>query len=253
MLPLSAPSPDRVRSWQERVKAAVTERLALKLAALSFALILWLVVSAEQPTEEWIDVRLALIADSSVTLRDSLPEVQALVVGRARDLLKLYSEPPVLRHAVGADTPDRAVIDLRPNDVDVPGNVDARVRDVRPRQLTLRVVVTEARRVPVRLAVDVVADSGQRLAGLPRVEPESVLVRGPRAVVRQLQAVSTVHDRLVIRDTTAQVVALDTARLGVRVTPPQVRVSATLVRAHSAATGAPGQAADSAARPPGPP
>src|SRR5574340_1118052 len=199
MVPMPTSPPSRARTWQDRIQAAVTERIAIKLAALFFALILWLVVSAEQPTEQWVDVRLALVADSSVAVHDSLPDVQALVVGRARDLLKLYSEPPVLRRTIGPDTPDRAVLDLRPNDVDVPGNVDARVRDVRPRQITIRVAVTETRRVPIQLALDLVADSGHRLAGSPRVEPESVLVRGPRAIVRTVSVVRTVRDRLVVR------------------------------------------------------
>lgn len=218
------PVPVRVRSWKQRLRAAVMEGWPLKLAAIFFALVLWLVVSAEEPTEEWVDVRLALIMDSTVALRDSLPNVQALVVGRGRDLLKLYAETPVIRRVVGRDTPESVVLDLRPNEVDVPNNIDARVRDIRPRQVELKFAVAESRYVPVRLALDVVADSGVRLTGPPRADPDSVLVRGPRTAVHDVVEVRTVRQRLVVHDTLSRAVPLDTAGLGVHVMPDAVRI-----------------------------
>lgn len=202
-----------------------TARLPLKLTAVFFALVLWLAVSAEEPTEEWVDVRVALVHDSSVTLVDSVPPVQALVVGRGRDLLKLYSTLPVLRRVIDADTATRITLSLRPGDVDLPSNVDARVRDVRPSAMSLRVRITESRRVPVRSAVEISADSGLRLVGPPNVEPESVEVRGSREAVRKLSAVYTERRQIEVHDTVSDVlVPVDTAGLRMRVTPPQVRL-----------------------------
>jgi len=190
-----------------------------------FALVLWLAVSAEEPTEEWVDVRIALVHDSSVTLVDSVPPVQALVVGRGRDLLKLYSTLPVLRRVIDADTATRITLSLRPGDVDLPSNVDARVRDVRPAAIGLRVRITESRRVPVRSAVEIAADSGLRLVGPPNVEPESVEVRGSREAVRKLNAVYTERRQIEVYDTVTDVlVPVDTAGLRMRVTPPQVKL-----------------------------
>lgn len=200
-------------------------RLPLKLAAVFFALVLWLAVSAEEPTEEWVDVRIALVHDSSVTLVDSVPPVQALVVGRGRDLLKLYSTLPVLRRVIDADTATRLTLSLRPGDVDLPSNVDARVRDVRPSAMSLRVRITESRRVPVRSAVEITADSGLRVVGPPNVEPDSVDVRGARDAVRKLSAVYTERRQVDVHDTVSDVlVPIDTAGLRMRVTPPQVRL-----------------------------
>ena len=51
---------------QRRVSAAATERLPLKGTALLFALVLWLIVTAEEPADELVRVRLALTADSAV-------------------------------------------------------------------------------------------------------------------------------------------------------------------------------------------
>ena len=209
-------------------------RLPLKLAAVFFALVLWLAVSAEEPTEEWVDVRVALVHDSSVTLVDSVPPVQALVVGRGRDLLKLYTTLPVLRRVIDADTAARITLSLRPGDVDLPSNVDARVRDVRPSAMTLRVRITESRRVPVRSAVEISADSGLRLVGPPNVEPESVDVRGSREAVRKLSAVYTERRQIEVHDTVNDMlVPIDTAGLHMRVSPPQVRLHILAAPAHT--------------------
>ncbi|HSC31300.1 MAG TPA: CdaR family protein [Gemmatimonadaceae bacterium] len=235
------PSPDRTqlgaraRSIEQRLASMATARVPLKVAAVFFALVLWLAVSAEEPTEEWVDVRVALVHDSSVSLVDSLPPVQALVVGRGRDLLKLYTTLPVLRRVIDADTATRITLSLRPGDVDLPSNVDARVRDVRPAAMSLRVRITESRRVPIRSAIELAPDSGLRVVGPPNVEPDSVDVRGPREAVRKLGAVYTERRQVDVHDTITDVlVPVDTAGLRMRVSPPQVRIH--VVAAH---TGAP--------------
>lgn len=238
--PAPVPSPERTqlgaraRSIEQRLASMATARLPLKVAAVFFALVLWLAVSAEEPTEEWVDVRVALVHDSSVSLVDSLPPVQALVVGRGRDLLKLYTTLPVLRRVIDADTSTRITLSLRPGDVDLPSNVDARVRDVRPAAMSLRVRITESRRVPIRSAIELAPDSGLRVVGPPNVEPESVEVRGPREAVRKLGAVYTERRQIEVHDTITDVlVPVDTAGLRMRVSPPQVRIH--VVAAHTGA------------------
>ncbi len=231
--PPTPPTPlrARARSLEQRLATIAMARLPLKLAALFFALVLWLAVSAEEPTEEWLDVRVALIHDSNVTLLDSAPPVQALVVGRGRDLLKLYTTLPVLRRSIEADTATRLTLNLRPTDVDLPSNVDARVRDVRPAVLTMHVRITEARRVPARSAIVVSADSGFRVLGAPIIDPESVVVRGPRDAVRKVSSVFTERRQISVHDTiTDIVVPIDTAGLPMRVTPPEVRLHIVAAR-----------------------
>ena len=229
--PGTGPQPDRpklsarARTMEQRLASMAATRLPLKLAALFFALVLWLAVSAEEPTEEWVDVRVALVHDSSVTLIDSVPPVQALVVGRGRDLLKLYTTLPVLRRVIEADTATRITLSLRPGDVDLPSNVDARVRDVRPSGMSVRVRITESRRLPVRSAVELTPDSGFHVLGVPNVEPDRVDVRGPREAVRKLTAVYTERRLVDVHDTVTDIVVpVDTAGLRMRVSPPQVKI-----------------------------
>ncbi|MBC7790638.1 MAG: YbbR-like domain-containing protein [Anaerolineae bacterium] len=209
---------------QRRAIAAVSERLPLKGAALFFALLLWFVVTAEEPTEERVEVRINILTDSLVELQSPLPRVSALVVGRGRDLLKLYSAPPLIRRRVNSDTPDAVIWRLLPTDVEIPIGIDARVREVQPRSLALRFEVRASRMVPVRSAITITADSGFHIVDSPVMEPESVRVTGRREAVAAIDSVLTARTNLTVRDSTQQPVSLDTAGLRVRVTPARVRV-----------------------------
>ena len=213
------------------LRAALTEQLAYKAAALFFAAVLWIVVSAEEPSEELVPVRLEASFDSARMLTSSRPAIRALVAGRARDLIKLYDTPPVVRRIVTDDAPDSLAIDLRPADVYIPPDVDAIVRDVQPRNVVLVFDVTSTRRVPVASAVHVVVDSATNgpKSGWPRLTrlvPDSVTITGPRRVINTVSSVSTVDQTVTVRDSGDFVVPLDVKRLaaGIRVQPKEVRV-----------------------------
>src|SRR5438552_18400500 len=92
-----------IRRW---LRAAATERLAYKGSALFFATVLWLVVSAEEPSEQLVPVRLDLTHDSSRTLVQRGVSLRGLAVGRARELIKLYNAPLVIRRVIPSDWPD---------------------------------------------------------------------------------------------------------------------------------------------------
>jgi hypothetical protein len=214
-------------SLERHLKAAFTERLGYKAAALFFAAVLWVVVSAEEPSEELVPVRLEASFDTTRVLTSPRPAVRALVAGRARDLIKLYDAPPVVRRSVTDDAPDSVAIDLRPADVYIPPDIDAVVRDVQPRSLVLVFDVTTTRRVPVTNAVRVVVDSGAPQARrLTILVPDSVTVTGPRRVVNAVSSVRTIEQTVTVRDSGAFVVPLDVKSLatGVRVKPAEVRV-----------------------------
>jgi hypothetical protein len=215
-------------AWRRRITNALTQRLLLKGTALLVAVVLWFIVSAKEPTEALVPVRFAPALDGSLALHDAPPQIRALVIGRGGELLKLYSSPPVIRRPVAADAPDTLIMDLRATDVEVPAGIDAIVRDVQPRSVTLRFEPTSSRMVPVRSAISV------GTAPLPapvaiRFEPESVEVTGPRRAVLKLPGVRTARTTLWSLDSIPHLVDLDTSRLNVRVRPSQVRVYVSLV------------------------
>ncbi len=125
----------------------MTWTVALRaISALCLALALWLIVSAEEPSAGWVPVRVMLTLDSAVTLSEPVVPVRAFVVGRRRDLLRLLQSPPVLQRAVTDDTADSVRLELHEQDLDLPNGTDARVRDLQPRLLTVRL-----RRAPARI------------------------------------------------------------------------------------------------------
>ncbi len=219
----------RAQSIWRRIVHAVTWRFPVKFSALALALSLWVMVSAEEQTEAWVNVKVQIITDSSVALVGDIPEVQALVGGRGKELLKLYTSGPAIRRVVGPDTPNQVSLDLRPGDVIIPADADVRVRDVTPRSITLDFEVTEQRYLPVRALVHITSDSGMRITSGPRVLPGSVLVKGPRSAIRGLGSITTDRLNIFVRDTDiVRSVKLDTTGLGITsVNPGEVRVQIT--------------------------
>jgi hypothetical protein len=205
-----------------------TERLGLKAISVLLALLLWLIVSSRRPTESYVRVRVAPSLDSSLVLRGGTSEVRALVAGRAADLVKLATSPPVVRRSIGGDAPDTLVLDLTPADVHLPTElVDAvRVLDVQPRSVTLRFETRATRRVPIvndgRVVVR--ADSGVQTTGDVVFEPQAVRVTGPRGIVRRMRGIRPRGLSIAMRDTMPHVADLDTAGTGVQVQPAQVKV-----------------------------
>jgi YbbR domain-containing protein len=227
-------------TWRRRAREIATERLALKGIALAVAALLWVVVSARQPTEGYVRVKVEPDLDSSLVMLDGTVELQALVAGRAADLVKLYAAPLVLRRRVGGDVPDTLVLDVSPADVHIPPELNDAVRvvDVQPRNVVLRFESRATRRVSVVSdgRITVLADSGARPASEVEFEPQTVRVTGPRRVVRQLRGIRPFSLSISNADTLAHVADLDTTGTGVRAEPMQVKVR---VRAMPVAVSAP--------------
>jgi hypothetical protein len=230
--PPPAPSPappahgspaTRGHRWKRRLGSAFTERLALKGTALLLALVLWFIVSAKEPAEEIIAIRFQPSFDPSLQLVGELPTIRALVVGSGRELLKLYSSPPTIRRSIGEDVPDTLELNLRPEDVDLPPGVEAIVRGVEPRRVTLVFAAELAKRVPVRSGLRLEADSLERFDPVIRFDPDSVRVTGPRRTVARISAVHTMPITITAADSTIILAPLDTTELGrARVRPGSV-------------------------------
>lgn len=220
-----------------KLRAAVTQRVGLKLTALFFAFLIWFLLSAEEPTEELRTVRLSLVTDTLVNLTTPLPTVRALVAGPRRELARLDGDPPVVRRVIDADVADVDTIEIRAADVDV-GAANVRVRDVQPRHIPLRFAVRAERMVPVASALEIVPDTGVALLAAPTIQPSTVRVSGPRERVRAVDSLFTVRGQIVVRDTLSTLVLIDTTGLGVTVDPREVRVMVPAVRVMLPDTGA---------------
>jgi hypothetical protein len=208
--------------WRRRLSAALTERLALKASAVLLAIVLWFVVGAREPREEYAPVQFAPRLDSTLVLRDPTPPIRAHVLGRPSEILKLATSPLVIRRQIASDAPDTLVLALRPGDVEVPAGADVIVREVYPQSVTLHFEPRSSRRVPVRSSIlaRVPPQMSQDIA--VQLEPDTVTILGPRRAVAAIEFVRTLVDSIVV-DTLPHLVDLDTAGLGATVRPTQVK------------------------------
>lgn len=217
-------------SLRRSLRALLTENLGVKAIALLLAVLLWLAVGARTPTEAYVTVVVEPELDSSLALLDGPPHVRALVAGRAADLVKLYAAPPVVRRMVSGDAPDTLVLDIGPGDVHLAPDLapDIRVLDVQPRSVTLRFESRATRRV------EVVNDARIQVNGFTGTlafEPRTVHITGPRGAVRRVRSMRPLPLRITGVDTLDHLADLDTAGLGVRAMPSQVRVRLVPARA----------------------
>jgi hypothetical protein len=211
------------------MSSAFTERLALKGTAVFLAVILWFVVNAKEPQLELVPVHFTPILDSSLVLREPVPQLQAIVAGAPKELIKLTSNAPVIRRQIASDAPDTVVLDLRPADVTLPEGVDAVVRDVQPRSVTLRFESTWSRNVRVLSRIDI-ATAGAPGPIAAVFEPDSVQITGPRHLVLRVPNVHTVRTTIPFGDSLPHLVDIDTTGLGaLRVKPAQVKVNFKLL------------------------
>lgn len=218
------PAPRRTSSLHRRIVEAVTQRLALKAAAVLLAVILWFVINVKEPQQELVTVSFVPVLDSSLVLRDPLPTFQALVAGSPKQLIKLNATAPVIHRTIAADAPDTVVLDLRPSDVTLPEGVDAVVRELSPRSVTLRFESVWSRRVPIHSGVNIALGQGSGPATAV-LDPETVVVTGPRHLVLRIPSVRTVATTLPFPDSLPHLVDVDTTGFGlVHVKPQQVKV-----------------------------
>ena len=220
---------------ERQVSGAFRERLFYKGAALFLALVLWLVVSVEQPTSDRVPVRLNLQADSGVVIAGEPPVLTAQVVGRGREvqLLKILATEAEVLVSVSDTATDSIRVNLRPTDVLLPPSFDEHVdvRTVEPNVFTLRFTTRVRKRVPVRPRLSVTVDSALRTIGPAQYLPDSVTVIGTRQQVARVTEVPTIAGSVRVRDTVGAIIPLDTSGLGgASVVPSQIRLRVPVVR-----------------------
>jgi YbbR domain-containing protein len=213
------------------VKRAIAANWPIKVTALALATVLWAAVAAEEPTTQLIPISVTVTTPANRTLTQQLPPVQAVYEGSARELIKLYTSPPLIRIVV-PDTLSESVytFDLSPQDVILAADADVALRDVIPQRLTIVLDDEAQRRVPVVPRVTLQTDSGFVVTGPVTAVPESVLVIGPEAQVRRIGRVYT--DSLAIRrvrESVTRTIPIDTTAFGVvRLSQHEVEVQAAV-------------------------
>jgi YbbR domain-containing protein len=184
----------------------------LKLAAVVLSVLLWLLVSAEETTSQLVRVPVQVEVPPGLALAKPAPEVRAFITGPGREMIKLYTTPPVIRAFVPSTAlPPQWRFEVTPATVQLPPNVKVTVQDVEPRVVDLVLDREVTRDIPVALRAVFAPESGYAMAGFA-VAPARVRVRGARAIVADLDSVTT--ELIEVRGVTERferTVAVDTA------------------------------------------
>jgi hypothetical protein len=214
-----------LRRWHRRI----TANWGLKLAALALAVLLWVVVSAEQVTSQWLEVPVAVVLRDARLRLDGAPvpaRVSVRFTGSGRDLWELSFRRPVLSLPV-REVSEAGVYGLEPGMVSVPGRLAVTAQDVRPGWVRLSLRRLAVREVPVR-----VRWAGGEGEGV-RVSPERVVVMGDADRLARLDSLVTRPVSVAPSDTGVdREVDLDLPRIaGLRASARRVRVTGRAIRA----------------------
>jgi hypothetical protein len=166
----------------------------IKAALFVLAILLWFFVASDRDYETDFSIPLKVkgLEAGFLFVQDPPKMVQITCKGRGRDLL-------VWRYFLGTDLElnisglsVKRAFPLVPEMVTVPAGFAIRdLAIVSPETLRLHIDRLAERRVPVRATCDISPAPGYALVGSIRCEPDSILIRGPQVLVRQVGEVET--------------------------------------------------------------
>src|SRR3989442_1130630 len=142
----------------------------LKLAALFFAVMLYVAVAAQQPLTESFALRLSIAPPPGRALRQAPPTIAVTVQGKGSEILKLRNIPRTISKTV-PDTLTGSVwrLHLSPRDVTLPKGVEGgQGSDISPRDVGIVVDSPPRRDRRIAPPLPPEKDSGFRLPGLTR-------------------------------------------------------------------------------------
>lgn len=202
--------------------AALLKRLTmhwkLKIAAFALAVLLWVVLSADTVTTQWLPVPVEVeIGDPAIELAyGPVPEeVEVRFTGPGRELWELAINRPRLVLRVAEVNDETELYILTPQMVRVPRGLSASPQDVRPSSVRLGMTRLATREVPVVVPIGRGTSEGFALVDSLVVSPARVQVSGEADMVSEVSALSTRPLDLSAEDTVfLRRVPIDTGGLG---------------------------------------
>src|SRR5256712_12018692 len=133
----------------------------IKLAAVFFAIMLYVAVAAQQPLSQSFAMRLAIGIPPGRTVRQQTAGVTVVIAGKGSEILKLRSFPRVIRKVI-PDTFSASLwrIQLQAADVELPKGIDVPVADIRARDVEILVDSVSPKDVRVVAGLNGGAEAG---------------------------------------------------------------------------------------------
>jgi YbbR domain-containing protein len=195
----------------------ITDNWKLKMLAFALAVLLWVVVSAEQVTSSWVTVPLEVQLtdpDFRLTTTELPHEVQVRFTGPGRDLLDLALRRPPLRLTISDVKGPIENRTLDPRSVQVPTQLSVNAVEVRPSFVQLEFSQLSTVMLPVNVRVANRLGDEWAIVDSLRAEPARIRVSGPLEQVRALTSLPTRTVALTSGDTLfSRAVQIDTTGL----------------------------------------
>ncbi|MBI4503884.1 MAG: hypothetical protein HY700_22315 [Gemmatimonadetes bacterium] len=156
-----------------RLSDLVFANWAMKVTALALAAVLWVAVAAEEPATEKVAIAMRVRTPEGRSLTEEPPAVSGVFAGAARELLKLYANPPVIHIAIPDTARSDFTVALNTGQIELPRHVDVRAQTVEPRTVTFSLEAAQ-QPAPAEPAAGLDSVSERVLMGVP------VTIRGDR-------------------------------------------------------------------------
>jgi len=174
----------------------VTHNWKLKLSALGLALLLWVTVTADQLSVQWLMVPVEIeLRDPNFQLQDGPQprEVQVRISGPRREFWDLGLNRPQLRLVLTDVVEGTHQYSLDPQQVQIPRRVARGLTpiDVSPARVAISFERVTTATVPVRIRVATGPGEEFAFADTLVVRPTTVRVSGPSVRVGRINAVQT--------------------------------------------------------------
>jgi YbbR domain-containing protein len=212
-----------------------TQNLGYKLVALALALLLWFDVTSDETAviDYPVPLSIAVEGRDMIVTNDVPHEVDVRFSGTGKELLRLDRDRLAIRKEVRGDENDTLQIDLGPQDVQRPGDLNLVPTGVVPSRIT---VVTDRfieKTVPLATVGGVEVDPDRRVVGLD-VDPRSVRIRGVTAEIRPIGSLELDLSQISAEDGPFDErleIAVPESLRTVKVSPDSVRIRGRVVPA----------------------
>lgn len=172
----------------------ILKHLGVKLLALALAFLLWVHVVTNKTYEHPVTLPLKIvdIPEGLMLASNVDKDCEVLVRGTGKQLLRFLFDTDDEKLSAAKYGEGLYVIDLTPDELksDAKGSTEI-VEVISPKKVRLRFEERMEKYVPVIPSIEVTAALGYQKEGDLIVVPDSVLVTGPKRVVRKMQDVKT--------------------------------------------------------------
>ena len=188
------------------------ENIWLKLGALFLALLLWFHVTTDRSYEQAFSYPLEItnIPDNLIMYEQIPKEAKVLVEGKGKTLVRLFlSQKETLRIDGSKFKAKENSYQIKPEQISLPSENLKVMEILSPKDLKIKLDYVMQRKVNVVSQIIIQPDEDFLLLEETRLQPEEVVVQGPRRFVRLVKSVLTEPKVLEgVRESVSQTVGL---------------------------------------------